>query len=204
MHADLDCRGLACPAPVLRVKQTLEEENPAGMTVLVDNDAARQNVSRFLEHNGYRVESHQQGDGFRVIALRGEGMELSLTPAPPAAIGQGKGGSRRIMVLISGETLGRGDDGLGDMLMFSFLNTLKEMGPELWRVVLVNGGVRFTAEGSEGVPVLHELAERGVEVLACGACLGYFHILDRMQVGRVTNMLEVVTSMEQADSVITV
>ena len=100
--------------------------------------------------------------------------------------------------------MGHGDDGLGDMLMFNFLKTLKEMGPELWRLVFVNSGVSFTAEGSEAVPILQELAGEGVQILACGACLAYFHILDKMQVGEVTNMLEIVTGMQLADSVVTI
>ena len=108
------------------------------------------------------------------------------------------------MVMVTSDHMGHGDDGLGDMLMFNFLKTLKEMGPDLWRLVFVNSGVGFTAEGSEAVPVLQELAGEGVQILACGACLAYFHILDKMQVGEVTNMLEIVTSMKDADSVVTV
>jgi hypothetical protein len=43
-----------------------------------------------------------------------------------------------------------------------------------------------------------------VPVTACGACLAFFHILDKMQVGEVTNMLEIVNGMKEADSVVTV
>ncbi len=204
MLNDLDCRGLECPAPVLRVRKFIEEENPAAIAVLVDNDAARQNVSRFLEHHSYRVSSEQQGDRFRVVGTRTGEAAIPETMVPPPVREKRESGAGKIMVLVTSETMGHGDDALGDMLMFNFLKTLKEMGPELWRVVFVNSGVKFTAEGSEGVPVLRELAESGVGIMACGACLAYFHILDKMQVGEVTNMLEVVTAMKRADSVVTV
>jgi selenium metabolism protein YedF len=108
------------------------------------------------------------------------------------------------MVLITSTHMGHGEDGLGDMLMFNFIKTLKEMGPDLWRVAFVNSGVSFTAEGSEAVPFLQQLAGNGVQIVACGACLAYFHILDKMQVGEVTNMLDIVTGMQQADSVVTI
>ena len=108
------------------------------------------------------------------------------------------------MVLVTSVHMGHGDDGLGDMLMFNFLKTLKEMGPDLWRVTFVNSGVSFTAEGSEAVPILQELAGTGVQITACGACLAYFHLLDKIQVGEVTNMLEIVTGMKDADSVVTI
>ncbi len=204
MLNDLDCRGLECPAPVLRVRKFIEEENPAAIAVLVDNDAARQNVSRFLEHHSYRVSSEQQGGRFRVVGTRTEGAAIPETIAPPPVREKRESGAGKIMVLVTSETMGHGDDALGDMLMFNFLKTLNEMGSELWCVVFVNSGVKFTADGSEGVPVLRELAESGVRIMACGACLAYFHILDKMQVGEVTNMLEVVTAMKCADSVITV
>jgi selenium metabolism protein YedF len=122
---------------------------------------------------------------------------------PPAVLNPGAG-AKKIMVLITSTHMGHGDDGLGDMLMFNFIKTLKEMGTDLWRVAFVNSGVSFTSEGSEAVPLLQELAANGVQIAACGACLAYFHILDKIQVGEVTNMLEIVTGMQHADSVVTI
>jgi selenium metabolism protein YedF len=204
MINELDCRGLDCPAPVLQVRNALEKEAPASITVLVDNEAARQNVSRFLEHQNYQVSSEVQEGEFRVVGTRGgESNAPEKTYSTPAVKYRGAG-VKKIMVLVTSVHMGHGDDGLGDMLMFNFLKTLKEMGPDLWRLVFVNSGVSFTAEGSEAVPILQELAGEGVQILACGACLAYFHILDKMQVGEVTNMLEIVTSMKDADSVVTI
>jgi selenium metabolism protein YedF len=204
MENILDCRGLNCPAPVLHVKQALENETPAVITVLVDNEAARQNVIRYLKYNNYQVLSELQGDDFRIVGTSGElPGNLDVAHSEPTLSVRDRGG-RKILVLITSVHIGHGDDGLGDMLMFNFIKTLKEMGPDLWRVVFVNSGVNFTAEGSEAVPILKELAAAGVQIYACGACLAYFHILDKMLVGEVTNMLDIVTGMNQADSVITI
>jgi selenium metabolism protein YedF len=203
MIHELDCRGMECPAPVLSVRDAVETEAPAAITVLVDNEAARQNVSRFLEHQNYQVSSEQQDGEYRVVGRRGEG---AAAPAMQSSAGAKKrdSGTKKIMVLVTSVHMGHGDDGLGDMLMFNFLKTLKEMGPELWRVAFVNSGVSFVADGSEAVPVLQELAVDGVRITACGACLAYFHILDKIQVGEVTNMFEIVTAMKDADSVVTI
>jgi selenium metabolism protein YedF len=204
MINELDCRGMNCPAPVLSVRDALEKEAPAVITVRVDNEAARQNVSRFLEHQNYQVISEMQGNEYRVVGTKGEGSSAPEMPFPVPAVNEWKPGVKKIMVLVTSTHMGHGDDGLGDMLMFNFLKTLKEMGSDLWRVAFVNSGVSFTSEGSEAVPILQELAGEGVQITACGACLAYFHILDKMQVGEVTNMLEIVTGMKEADSVITV
>ncbi len=204
MINELDCRGMNCPAPVLSVRDVLEKEAPAAITVLVDNEAARQNVSRFLEHQSYLVISEMQGNEFRVVGTKGEGEDATEPAFQAPAAKKPRGGEKKIMVLVTGIHMGHGDDGLGDMLMFNFLKTLKEMGTDLWRVAFVNSGVSFTAEGSEAVPILRELAGEGVQITACGACLAYFHLLDKIQVGEVTNMLEIVTGMKDADSVVTV
>ena len=203
MINELDCRGMNCPAPVLKVRDLLAQDAPDAVTVLVDNEAARQNVSRFLEHENYRVNCETMEGGFRVAGTRDGAAAPEPSDQAPAAPLRAVG-TKKIMVLVTSVHMGHGDDGLGDMLMFNFLKTLKEMGPELWRVAFVNSGVSFTAEGSEAVPILQELVAAGVQVSACGACLTYFHILDKMQVGEVTNMLEIVTGMKLADSVVTV
>jgi hypothetical protein len=44
----LDCMGLACPQPVLKVKEVLDRGEVTRLTVAVDNEAARENVSRFM------------------------------------------------------------------------------------------------------------------------------------------------------------
>ncbi len=204
MKESLDCCGLECPAPVLRVRDALTQSGISEIVIRVDNEAARQNVCRFLEHQNYRAQVVIQ-DGVFVITGSNEGvvdagMPINAEPvvvSPDTAI-------RKIMVLVTSAHMGRGDDALGDMLMFNFLKTLKEMGPELWRLVFVNSGVNFAAGDSEAVPILQELASSGVQISACGACLAYFHLLDLLQVGEVTNMLEIVSGMKRADSVVTV
>lgn len=204
MIDELDCRGMNCPAPVLSVRNIIDKESPHSITVLVDNEAARQNVSRFLEYNNYHVNYEARGGEFLVVGTRTEGSDVAKE-VPSFSAGKGRAaGTKKIMVLVTSGHMGHGDDGLGDMLMFNFIKTLKEMGPDLWRVAFVNGSVSFTAEGSEAVPILQELSGNGVQILACGACLAYFHLLDKIQVGEVTNMLEIVKGMQFADSVITI
>lgn len=52
----IDARGLNCPLPVLRVQREIETSHPDTLEVLVDNETAVQNVTRFAGHSGYRVE----------------------------------------------------------------------------------------------------------------------------------------------------
>lgn len=198
MTRELNCRGLACPAPVLQVREILDREHPASISVLVDNEAARENVCRFLEHRGYQVEVACRGDGFRVTGTVSEGgCEIMAVEEVAHVV-------RKILVLVATDRMGRGDDGLGANLLHNFLKTLKEMGSDLWRLVFVNAGVKLTAEGAAALPVLQELSAAGVSILVCGTCLNHFQLLEKKRVGETANMLDIVTSMQVADSVINI
>lgn len=52
----IDTSGLSCPEPVLQTKKAIKNK-PQTLEVLVDNEAALQNVSRFLENSGYKLSS---------------------------------------------------------------------------------------------------------------------------------------------------
>lgn len=196
MATELDCRGLACPAPVLQTKEHIEQEHPESLIVLVDNEAARQNVSRFLSTQRFAVSVEEKGGQFRITGTRGEQTQVEQPEMNPDAA------EKKIMVMVATDRMGVGDDELGRKLLFNFLKTLKEMGPQLWRLVFVNNGVKLTIEGAETLPILHDLAAEGVTILVCGTCLDHFKLLERKQVGETTNMLDIVTAMQLADSVV--
>ena len=199
---ELDCRGLACPMPVMQLRDLLAQGKPASVTMLVDNEAAKENVSRFLIHQGYQVTAAEINGDFKVVGTNADtaceimsGQELTAAAA---------GGSKKILVMITSDRIGHGDDELGTKLLLNFLKTLKEMGLDLWRMVFVNNGVKLTVEHAESLPALQELAAAGVSLLVCGACLNHFQLLDKKQVGETSNMLDIVTSLQVADSVINI
>ena len=193
----LDCRGLACPNPVLKTKELVDRGDASRLTVLVDNDAAKENVSRFLSRSGYRVHVEEKDDAFAVTGFRGQEAACEVFIPKERAEKEEK-----ILVLVANNRIGQGDDELGRKLMINFLATLKEMGPSLWRLVLLNGGVKLAVEGSEVLATLRELETGGIHVLVCGTCLNHFRLLEKKQVGETTNMLDVVTSLQLADRVI--
>jgi selenium metabolism protein YedF len=193
----LDCRGLACPDPVLRTREIIERGGVERLSVLVDNPAAKENVGRFLSQMGFEVSFSEQGGVFEVKSARRQPAE-----AFEAGVEQESVERRKIAVLIGTDRLGTGDDTLGKKLVFNFIDTLKEMGPELWRVILLNGGVKLAVEDSDNLPALQGLEKEGVLILVCGTCLNYFGLFEKKRVGETTNMLDIVTVMQVADKVI--
>lgn len=53
------------------------------------------------------------------------------------------------LVFITSDKIGHGDDELGRKLMANFIKTLPEMGNSLWRIILLNGGVKLATEQGE-------------------------------------------------------
>jgi len=199
MSTEIDARGLACPAPVLQTKEAVDKESPNTIKVIVDNEAASQNVTRFLTSQHYQVSVEPDGADFHVMGKREEDFVGFESPAPKTETAENK-----IMVMVTTDCIGHGDDELGANLMASFLKTLKEMGNELWRLALLNNGVKLAIESSGMLDSLKELEDAGVTILVCGTCLDHFNLLEKKQVGETTNMLDVVTAMQLADKVINI
>jgi selenium metabolism protein YedF len=194
----IDCRGLACPGPVLKTKEFIDKGVVQQFTVLVDNVAAKENVSRLLARCGYQVEIVEQEHDIAVTGIPKAGesaCEILVEAAPREE-------PRKILVLVGTDRLGHGDDVLGGKLIANFLATLKELGEELWRLVLVNAGVKLAIEGSEVLVTLQGLDTEPARVLVCGTCLNHFDIVEQRRVGETTNMLDIVTAMQLADKVI--
>ncbi|MBG0789991.1 MAG: sulfurtransferase-like selenium metabolism protein YedF [Desulfovibrionaceae bacterium] len=199
----LDCKGLPCPQPVLKCKDSVERDNPEKLIVVVDNDPARENVTRFLTLKGYCVTYTGAGSEFTVTAVRSDDGQCpvceTMSEQEIADLD-----NQKILVFIASDVIGSGDDELGGSLMYNFISTLPELGPDLWRVILVNGGVKLAIKGHKCEEGLKKLVDSGVSLLVCGTCLEFFGLTDSKSVGQTTNMLDVVTSFQLASKTIRV
>lgn len=197
----IDACGLACPAPVLLVKNAVEETVGVDLSVLVDNAGSAENVTRFLTTKGYVVAEVKEDNLFRLNASLDP---QKISDAQQLNADQGNESVQKVLVLIASDNLGSGDDVLGRKLMISYLKTIKEMGPELWQLIFVNAGVKLTTAGSPVLEELQEYEKSGTIVLACGTCLEHFGLTEEKQVGGTTNMLDIVTATQLADKVVTI
>jgi selenium metabolism protein YedF len=200
----IDACGLACPAPVLLVKDAVEQNPETEITVVVDNAGSAENVSRFLGTRGYVVQQVEENGRFHIHGTAGEDTGGS-TPAPAKTVKSGgSDGSeaQKVLVLVTSDHLGSGDDVLGEKLMISYLKTIKEMGPELWQLIFVNSGVTLTTASSPVLKEIQEYEKAGTIVLACGTCLEHFGLTAEKKVGGTTNMLDIVTATQLADKVV--
>ncbi len=210
---ELDCRGLACPKPVLKAKEALDTAGDELISVLVDNEPARENVAKFFRSQGWEVSVAEPSTGVWSVTAAPPTCELvhGDDTSPERGVSAGSGAvipdqddEMRTLVFTPSDRVGPGDDELGHKLMLAFIATLKEMGESLWRLVLVNSGVKLAITGSPVLQDLKDLEKSGISILVCGTCLDFFGILDQKEVGETTNMLDIITSMELASKVIRV
>jgi selenium metabolism protein YedF len=188
----IDCSGKTCPLPVIEVKKVLEDKEVNEITVLVDNSISRENVMRFLESQGFSVTAMEEKGKHRIEGARNQETteQSSIT------------NTKKLLVFVDGETVGRGSEELGAILMRSFLITLKELNPLPWRIIFINSGVKLAIDGSPYIGALNDLVAIGAEILSCGTCLDYYRVKDRLMVGKISNMYEIESSFLEATNVI--
>jgi len=195
--AVLDCRGMSCPQPVLETKKALQKSPSGEVLVLVDNPASKENVRRFAESQGYRVDISEEKGAFQLRLQKPEGRRKDSVREERKVEGE-----TQSVVFIESDSIGRGSEELGRILMRSFLHTLAEGDFKAAKIIMVNSGVKLTCEGSEVLEDLRHLSRQGAEILSCGTCLDYFGLKTKLQVGRVSNMYEILSSLAQAGKVL--
>lgn len=200
MNKILDARGWACPKPVIETRKALQTDIP--LTVIVDNKSARENVSRLATKLGFQFQIEEKDDGIYIHIDKGsvEIKQEDIQKEEPenyvnCSIGD-------IVMVIASDTVGKGSDELGGILMRAFMHTLLEVKPQPHTIILMNNGVKLAVTGSTVLDDLKELSDNGIEILVCGTCLNYFGLTDNVAVGEISNAYTIAETMLQAGKVV--
>jgi selenium metabolism protein YedF len=102
------------------------------------------------------------------------------------------------VIVISANTMGRGNDELGSVLIRAFLHTVAEQSPKPDVMIFYNTGVKLAIQGSEIIDDLKKLEKAGVQLLVCGTCLNYFEVKDKLEAGSISNMYDIMDTMSSA------
>lgn len=193
MNKILDARGWECPKPVIETKKALQ--SGSFLTVIVDNRAARDNVSRLATKSGYEVRVDEKDDG-TYINIEREGDAPAQEETKPESHPEPASG--QLVMVIASDAIGNGDDELGRILMRAFMPTFLEVEPLPDVIIFMNSGVKLTASDSLVLEDLQALASEGVEIFVCGTCLNYFDLTDKIAVGEISNAYTIAETMLQA------
>ncbi|MCL2234835.1 MAG: sulfurtransferase-like selenium metabolism protein YedF [Defluviitaleaceae bacterium] len=111
---------------------------------------------------------------------------------------------KNIVVAISGDSMGKGSEDLGKILVKGFIRTLAEQDTAPSAIIFFNSGAHLTAKGSNALDDLKQLEEKGAEILTCGTCIDYYELDKQPEAGSVTNMYEISKRLLSADSVVNI
>ena len=202
MKKIIDCKGMACPLPVVNAKKAAEELASGDvLTVLVDNEIAVQNLSRFAEHKGFGVSAEKKADKEYAVIMTIAGVTAAEAREEEIACAVD---SRRkgMLVVLSGNVMGTGDARLGTSLMKAFVFALTKQDQLPDTILCYNTGAYLTCEGADTLEDLKLLESEGVTILTCGTCLDFYGLKEKLAVGGVTNMYDIVERMESAAQII--
>ncbi|MBP7633653.1 sulfurtransferase-like selenium metabolism protein YedF [Candidatus Ozemobacteraceae bacterium] len=195
----IDARGMLCPRPLILVKKAMSE-TAAGdqLEILLDNTTARDNVMRFLQDYGCKPVCTEADGTFTI----------RITVVTPPAVGprpeeycRPDGVARPYVLVLNRLFMGTGSEELGKILMQACINSLAETTPLPSAILFYNAGVNLACENSPVLPALRDLESRGIRMLACGTCLDYFDLKQKLLVGRVSNMYDIMQTIASAGTV---
>ena len=202
MRHEVDAMGKQCPIPVVMTKKAIDGAAVGDeIEILVDNETAVNNLSRLANKTGCTFVSekleHKKYQVKMTVQTEQSGRDLNeeefVCEIP----------NKKVMAaVISSDVMGSGDDELGKILIKGFIYALSQMETLPDTVLFYNGGAKLTTEGSESLEDLKKMEEEGVEILTCGTCLKHYGLMEKLMVGKVTDMYTITERMTGADKVI--
>lgn len=210
----VDARGVLCPVPVIETKKAMDANPNSVIVTLVDNEVSRDNVQKFGESKGCAVLVSQDGKTFTLRlepkqdesanttddASKKAAMAATMGTVATAAVGGGVAAAPNVgpvptangighkVLLMTKDYLGEGSQDLGRTLMKTFWFCLTEAAVKPKKIYFINSGVKMVAEGSVHLDNLKALADAGVEIAACGICLDFYGLKEKVAVGSITNL----------------
>jgi selenium metabolism protein YedF len=193
---------MACPLPVVNAKKAADELHTGDvLTVLVDNEIAVQNLRRFASGRGYSATGEKKADNEYAVLIAISGGEAAQKQDEEIACALDTR-KKGMLVVLSANTMGTGDSKLGTSLMKAFVFALTKQDQLPETILCYNTGAYLTCEGADTLEDLKLLESEGVTVLTCGTCLDFYGLKEKLAVGGVTNMYDIVERMEGATTII--
>lgn len=198
MSKNIDARGKSCPIPVIMAKKEIEQGGKF-FTVQVDNKIAVENLRKLANSQGFTVSIEEANGDFNVKFSNGceECEEILNKVENRKPLGDW-------CVFVNKSTIGVGAEELGQSLMKMFLYTVSESSDYPKSILFMNDGVKVPTLNMQAVEHLKKLEEEGVQLLVCGACLNFYGLTEKLSVGKVSNMYEIVETMKSVAKVITI
>ena len=196
--------GDACPIPVVKTKNAIRELGGSGVVeVSVDNEIAVQNLLKMAKQKEYEAEFEKKSNTEYIVTINVNGGEVSdAKPVAKATVKSDEIKLKETIVVIDSDKMGDGDEEFSKTLLKGFIYALSSQDIPPAKILFYNTGVRLTTEGSASIEDLKVLEKAGAKIYSCGACLNNYGLTEKLSVGEVTNMYDILSYLMEADLVI--
>jgi intracellular sulfur oxidation DsrE/DsrF family protein len=110
--------------------------------------------------------------------------------------------NRSTVLLITNNGLGISDTSLQHTLAQTYFRLMDEHDLYPAAICFYTEGVRLVVEGSPVLEILHALERKGVRLIVCSTCLSYLGLQEKLRVGIVGGMTDIIEAQWQAEKVI--
>lgn len=107
------------------------------------------------------------------------------------------------VILITREGMGSADTALQQKLLDTYLRLLVENDSLPGAICFYTDGVKLMIEGSPLLKRMSQIEQKGVRLIICSTCLDFFKITDKVRVGVVGGMPDIIEAQVSAKKVIT-
>ena len=214
---------MQCPKPLILARKQLIEQPKLNFIIIIDNNIARNNIERYLSDNKIPFSTTQEDINY-YIEVNSELKEHSVFDKDKdkdkddvemsgahlkenSVLDKDKENknknSKKAIICIKSNKMGEGDEELGLILMKAFISTLKESAPPLpSTIIFYNSGVKLTTNTSDVFDEIRSLEELGVNIIICGTCTDYYEITNQISLGTISNMFEIIETLNNANKII--
>jgi selenium metabolism protein yedF len=197
--------GDACPIPVVKTKNAIRELGSSGVVeVSVDNEIAVQNLNKMAKQKNYEFSYEKKSDTEYIvtIGINSDSKTDTNTVSKISGTQKDEISLKETVVVIDSDKMGDGDEEFSKTLLKGFIYALSSQDIPPAKIIFYNTGVKMTTQGSESIEDLKVLANAGAKIYSCGACLNNYGLSEKLLIGEVTNMYDIVGYLLNADLVV--
>ncbi|MCG7586250.1 sulfurtransferase-like selenium metabolism protein YedF [Photobacterium sp. OFAV2-7] len=172
----IDVRGVLQQQALNLVETVFEDQSHSNVEILSSDQAITTALIDNLIKKGLTVEEVlQTPEGQTIIASTGH--KQAILPKS---------------YVIENNTLGQGNEVIGQKLINAFFNVSSDYEQVPASIFFVNTGVKLCIDQADTVDALQKLQEKGTDIIVCGTCLDFFELKDKLAVGRIGTMHDLI------------
>lgn len=202
----IECSGMLCPRPLIEAKKAYNQASIGEqLQFVVDNETAATNITTYFSGNGLASTTTREGNKYKITVNKVETNQNTIASSNPAdyctpVLNLDK--TSQMVMAVSSNKMGEGDSDLGAILIKGFFTALSESESLPSEVIFYNSGVLLLPQESGIMTSLEKLHSKGVKITACGTCIDFYGIKERLTIGTISNMFSILASLSAASKVI--